>query len=623
VIEKAIPYLTVFASALVAVLILTPLVRVLHIRLGMVDKPDPRRINKVPIPRGGGLALVVGVLLSYSIFHVVSGRPYVQGITDEAAHRMVMLSVAIMILGWFDDRYSLSPKVKLVGQVVIAALAWAWAGLGFSTLWPSLPAWIDCVMTVFWIVGAVNAFNLIDGLDGLASGLALIAVVGMGGALFFAQNPQANFFYFAMAGGLLGFLRYNWHPASIFLGDSGSMFIGFVVSTLPLASQEPNSFLVSVGVPLLAMGVPIFDTTLAILRRSLRRFLSSTENDRVKGEVMQADSDHLHHRLLRATGLNQRKTALILYGLSAAGVAFGLIAMMLESKSAGVWLIAFAFAAVVIFKDSYIEILDAGRLATDILHTKTIVGRRRLARLEVPLYVAVDVVVLVAAYFATLRIVGIGVEHRSITAYLPLRVGATFVALVCFRTYSTIWSRALLSNYVRLFAACACGSAVAALVIYYWPSFVDSEVVPMTVVYLALTFFGVLMARIVRRIFRDVFYAVDCGNLVRHKDVSRVLVYGAGLRYSAFRRELVRSAAANSRIIVGLVDDNVYLKGRYIGGLKILGTLNDIPKLVNEYNADAVVIACDVTDEWLKVVKDTLAPLNVKVTHFFFKEETI
>ena len=189
-IVRALDYATAFGGALALTLVLTPLVRWMNQRLGMVDKPDARRINKVPIPRGGGLAIIVGVYVSYAVFTLASGRPPLQvdGLAPEAAlalfWKLCALGAAIAALGLADDRFGLDPKVKLAGQAAVAALVWWWAGLGFSRLWPDIPAGLDCALTVFWIVGAVNAFNLIDGLDGLASGLALIATIGMAGTLF-------------------------------------------------------------------------------------------------------------------------------------------------------------------------------------------------------------------------------------------------------------------------------------------------------------------------------------------------------------------------------------------------------------------------------------------------------
>ena len=624
-IEDVLPYLAAFLAPLVVTLLATPVVRELNRRLGMVDKPDPRRINKVPIPRGGGVALVFGVLVPYLAFHLVTGRPWIQGLSDPQAYALSALAVAITLLGFADDRFSLPPKAKLLGQVVVAVLVWAWAGLGFRVLWPALPVGLDCLLTVFWIVGAVNAFNLIDGLDGLASGLALIAVVGMAGALFFMRNPQATLFYFALAGGLLGFLRYNYHPASVFLGDAGSMFLGFTVSTLPLASQVPNSFLVSVGVPLLAMGVPIFDTALAILRRSVRHLLARRlpGTDAKAGEVMTADADHLHHRILRAVGLNQRKAAWFLYVCAASLVVTGLVAMLLKSHAAGLWLAALAVSAVVIFKDAKIELFDAGSLLNAVAHASDRQSRRRFAVLSVPFYVFFDLFALVAVFFVCAWALRMPLDLHAIRAHLSVRVFSTFAFLVFFRAYRTAWSRALPSNYVRLFLACAFGSVAGSVFVYYWPSLSIFQLKAMTLAYAVVAFTALLVLRAFRGLVRDVFYAVDCSRLVARKDVSRILVYGAGLRYQAFRRELVRTTAANDRIIVGLLDDNVYLKGRYIGGIRVCGTINDAPSVVNALNVDAVVVACRVSDDWLKVVREILRPTGVKLTLFSFSETAV
>ena len=624
-IEDVLPYLAAFLAPLVVTLLATPVVRELNRRLGMVDKPDPRRINKVPIPRGGGVALVFGVLVPYLAFHLVTGRPWIQGLSDPQAYVLSALAVAIALLGFADDRFSLPPKAKLLGQVVVAVLVWAWAGLGFRVLWPALPVGLDCLLTVFWIVGAVNAFNLIDGLDGLASGLALIAVVGMAGALFFMRNPQATLFYFALAGGLLGFLRYNYHPASVFLGDAGSMFLGFTVSTLPLASQVPNSFLVSVGVPLLAMGVPIFDTALAILRRSVRHLLARRlpGTDAKAGEVMTADADHLHHRILRAAGLNQRKAAWILYVCAASLVVTGLVAMLLKSHAAGLWLAALAVSAVVIFKDAKIELFDAGSLLNAVAHASDRQSRRRFAVLSVPFYVFFDLFALVAVFFVCAWALRMPLDLHAIRAHLSVRVFSTFAFLVFFRAYRTAWSRALPSNYVRLFLACAFGSVAGSVFVYYWPSLSIFQLKAMTLAYAVVAFTALLVLRAFRGLVRDVFYAVDCSRLVARKDVSRILVYGAGLRYQAFRRELVRTTAANDRTIVGLLDDNVYLKGRYIGGIRVCGTINDAPSVVNALNVDAVVVACRVSDDWLKVVREILRPTGVKLTLFSVSETPV
>ena len=624
ILEQILPYATSFLGAFALTLMLTPLVREMNRRLGMVDKPDPRRINKVPIPRGGGLALVIGVVVSFLIFLGVTGRSAMPGLRDGTFGRLGALSVAMAAIGLADDKFSLSPKLKLAGQLAVAFLVWFWAKLGFASLWPDIPAWIDCFLTMCWVVGAVNAFNLIDGLDGLASGLAFIASLGMAGALIFSGRASSALFHFAFAGGLLGFLRYNYNPASVFLGDSGSMFIGFSLAVLPLCSHAPNSFLVSVGVPLLAMGVPIFDTLLAILRRSIRHLMHIGENA-AEGQVMTADADHLHHRILRSVGLNQRKAAWILYAFALFFVSVGLVGMSLKSRSAGLWLFALAVASVVVFRDmSSVEFFDAGRLLSTVAHAQNVVIRRRVARLSTPLYIMADVMALAITFFIVHCSLFGWPDVREVMTILPVRATCVFVFLVALRAYSTVWSRAMLSNYLRLFVACIMGSAAGTVVLYYLTPYCCERSVFATTFFYAMTFAtGVVAVRTVRGIVRDLFYAIDCSRLVGRRDVSRILVYGSGLRYRTFRRELVRRTAENDRIIVGIIDDDLLLRGHYIGGIRVYGTLMEASEIINRVNADSVVIACEMSPEWMKIVRDTLAPTGVKVSLFTIKETEV
>ena len=631
--HRLAPFVIVFFAALALTLVLTPIVREINRRLGMVDKPDPRRINKVPIPRGGGVALFLGLFGSFIVYVLVTGTRWVGSGVGTHPMRLAALALAVFLIGLADDKWSLPPKLKLLGQIAVAFATWAWGGLGFHTLWPSLPAVFDCVITVFWVVGAVNAFNLIDGLDGLASGIALIAVLGMAGSLMFLGSPDQTIFHFAFAGALVGFLRYNYNPASIFLGDSGSMLIGFLVSTLPLATQTANSFLVSVGVPMLAMGVPIFDTSLAILRRSIRHLIFKRENRAAaagdSAQVMTADHDHLHHRILRATGLDQRKTAWILYLITLVAVFFGLSGIVLKSRAAGLWIVAFAAACVIVFRDmARVELFDAGKLLASFAHDRARTTRRRWAKLIVPFYVVFDVMALVGTFLVTFYAMQFPVTKTVCRVALPINVSATFAALVFFRTYVTVWSRAMASNFVRLLLACAFGAVVGGVGVYYAPNtlpshIATSEMFGAVLVNFLLSFILIAMARLARPVVRDLFYALDCSRLRGRKDVSRMLVYGAGLRYRSFRRELVRRTTANNRIIVGLLDDDVLMRGQYIGGIKVYGTLMEAPAIINELNADAVVVACEVSDQWLNVIRKTLAPTGVKITHFNFIEKEI
>jgi len=294
--------------------------------------------------------------------------------------------------------------------------------------------------------------------------------------------------------------------------------------------------------------------------------------------------------------------------------------MTLQSRAAGLWLAAFAVAAFVVFRDATIELFDAGQLLNKVAHMRDHKSRRRLAVLSVPFYVFIDVVVLAVVCIFCFWLFKLEIDMHFLRLELPVRVVSVFLFLVFFRTYRTVWSRAMPSNYLRMFLACLLGTVFGSVFVYYWPS---SEAVQMKLVafvYALAAFVALMSVRMVRGLVRDLFYAIDCSRLRGRGDVSRILVYGSGLRYRAFRRELVRTTSANNRMIVGLVDDDVYLKGRYIGGIRVMGTINEVESIVAETGADAVVIACDFSDDWMKVVMKLLEPTGVRVSRFSFSE---
>lgn len=622
-------FLILFFVSFISSLILTPVVRALCKHLGMIDNPGHRRINKVPIPRGGGLAVVLVMAIVYPLMAKLLNFDLYYEEGSCSFVRAGIIAISIAILGFIDDRFSLRPSLKLIFQIIAAASVYLWAGFGFKSIFPSLPFYLDFPMTVFWIVGAVNAFNLIDGLDGLASGIAFIATLGMAGALWFsgAQTPSV-FFHCAFAATLLGFLRYNYNPASIFLGDTGSMFIGFTMAMMPLMFNSPNSFLVSVGVPLLAMGVPIYDTTLAILRRSLRYLIKKKdENEKSNGKVMTADDEHIHHRILRATGFNQRKAAWILYLAAAITVSVGLFGVMLKSKAAGLWVVAVAMATVVVFRStSHIELFDAARLINSTVHDRSLSTRRFMAHITVPLYAIYDVVALVGAFMflsSIFSFTGITIESRQIWRMCLLQTFLTFGSLIVFKNYLIVWSRATPGDYFRLVTASVIGASLSGIAVFYLFELPFTNCFIFTVSYTCIVFVLLISIRLLRLILRDFFYRVNSARLIKSTNVSRVLVYGTGLRFRAFYRELVRGHFNANRVIVGLIDDDFLLSNRYVGGYLVCGMLIDAPKLIKKLNVDTVVVACEMTEERKKIVVDILRPTGVDILQFSFTEERL
>ncbi len=307
----ALPYAVwAFLFAAGIAFVLTPIVRFVALRLEMIDEPDERRVNVRPVPRGGGVAVVLAFVPVALGALVVNARqdamPVPVGLDGPRLIALLAGGVAAALLGLIDDLLQVRARWQLAGQLVLAG--WAVA-LGISIPFLTNPIGPDiqlagvvaAAFTVFWILGMINAINFIDGLDGLSSGIALIAAVTIGviSVEKFAQ-PVVAVLCFALAGALLGFLRWNFHPAAIFAGTSGTMFLGFTLALLSIVGTA------KVAIALLVLGVPIIDTFWIIVRRV------------VTGHApFSPDRGHLHHRLLDL-GLSHRQAVLLIYGICAA-----------------------------------------------------------------------------------------------------------------------------------------------------------------------------------------------------------------------------------------------------------------------------------------------------------------
>ncbi|MCG6956730.1 MAG: undecaprenyl/decaprenyl-phosphate alpha-N-acetylglucosaminyl 1-phosphate transferase [Gemmatimonadetes bacterium] len=306
-------------------LVLTHRVRAWADRAGILDFPDGTRHGpRQPVPRAGGIAIFLTLVTVLSLAFVVS-LDAVQVPADQL-DRLAALTLgatAIFALGLWDDVRSLRPRTKFLVQVIVA-LAMFWGGIRFQSVGflgegrLEFPLWVAIPVTVVWIVGITNAFNLIDGADGVAAGAALFALVTMTVVSVVMGNQLSALVCLVLAGATLGFLVYNFPPASIFLGDSGSLLLGFILATLGVITTQKAPTAVAVAAPVVVFGLPILDTTLAILRRFLRR-----------QHPFRGDRHHIHHRL-RDLGHSPRTVALLLYAVSG---AFSLVALLMMSTS--------------------------------------------------------------------------------------------------------------------------------------------------------------------------------------------------------------------------------------------------------------------------------------------------
>lgn len=325
-------YAFTFLVALAVTFVLTPVVKNFAIRIGAVDKPDARKVHHGLIPRLGGLAIYVGFMVS-----VIATI----GFTYEMVGIMVGATFLIAV-GIADDVYSLPPKVKLLGQIIAAAIPVVIFNINIEWIDVPrlgivyLPEIISLPLTIFWIIGFVNTVNLIDGLDGLAAGIATIASIAIALLAFQMGQWVAAAAMIAMTGACLAFLQYNFNPAKIFMGDTGSMFLGYIISAVSVMGSMKTVATAVLIVPLLALTVPITDTLLAIVRRKSSGV-----------PIFSPDKNHLHHRLL-AKGLNQKQVVLVMYALTAFFSCTALIVIHL-SLWIGIAIVAIALVLFVLW----------------------------------------------------------------------------------------------------------------------------------------------------------------------------------------------------------------------------------------------------------------------------------
>lgn len=314
--DSLVPYICVAAAAFATTFLLVPVVKRLAIRLDAVDYPSKRRINTKPIPRMGGLAVFAGLVVALAVQVIGTwewGWPsaLISHPSLNLDYRLLALSFCtIVATGAIDDVVSLTPRAKLAGQVLAAVLAAA-GGLTIGAISnPVGPGnldlgWFAYPITVVYLVAYTNIINLIDGLDGLAAGITAITAMTIFVFAVLTNRPDATFLSVAVVGACIGFLLYNFHPASIFMGDSGALLLGFSLGVVSLFAVARSALFVSLLVPILAAGVPIIDTAFAIVRRK-----------RSHRPIDEADKGHIHHRLMKA-GFGQRATVLIMWGWTA------------------------------------------------------------------------------------------------------------------------------------------------------------------------------------------------------------------------------------------------------------------------------------------------------------------
>lgn len=333
-------YFVIFLSSLLISYLITPFIRRYAILNEVMDEDgDSRRIHNGSIPRLGGVGIYLGFYLPFLGFLFYQNRISHFLLSDIRQFLgLLACSTIILALGIYDDIKGANAAKKLAVQTIAAIILFSF---GFEIQKISNPfggamhlGWLSLPVTVFWLVGLSNAFNLIDGIDGLASGVAFFATSALLAVALFFGNVLPSLFTAALAGATLGFLRYNFNPARIFMGDSGSLFLGFTIAAVSIHGSAKAHAAVAILVPIIALGLPIMDTLLAIARRLYRGLPIPT-----------ADREHIHHKLIKH-GFSHRRAALILYSFC---VVLSLLAVLLSFSSSLLVGIILAFLGLLIF----------------------------------------------------------------------------------------------------------------------------------------------------------------------------------------------------------------------------------------------------------------------------------
>jgi UDP-N-acetylmuramyl pentapeptide phosphotransferase/UDP-N-acetylglucosamine-1-phosphate transferase len=612
-------YILVFLVGLVVTYLLTPVVRGMAIRFGVVDLPDARRPHKRPTARGGGVAVVLGVHTA-CLMVVLFPWPRLAGMLDFVWwQKFALASLVLLVVGLVDDIRGMKPWIKLSGQVTAALIMW-FSGTRFGQLLGyDLPAPVDCVLVVVWLVAIINAFNLIDGLDGLASGLAIISAVGLSGILLMQQNTGEILLLLGFIGACLGFLRYNFHPASIFLGDTGSMFIGFTLGVVSLQTFNKNTFLISMTIPIMVLGVPIYDALLAIWRRSVRSWVNG-KSDGTRRGIMQPDVEHLHHRLIQS-GFSTQRVATFLYLLNGGLVTFGLSIMLFQSHAAGIFLIALLAGVYVLMRQlAVIELRETG--------SAILMGLRRpthstFKALVYPVWDMAWLAGSLALIMWFIEVQRVDFWHTWFVD-LPIWVTPTFSLLALSRTYVTYWPRARLRDVLMVLFWLQTGILFSLGLALIIDPVAGSTWVLRAVLVAGISHPVILTSRLIDRCIEElVLWLKRQGDAAAGTE--RILLYGAGIRAQLFLKDRAMkiSKKPDGRLILGFIDNEKGLHFQWVYGFLVLGGLKELPLLIERKKVSRVIIVSELLPESRAAVQEITTRNGIKLSEWKPEEHEV
>ena len=553
---------------------LTPLVRRNALRLGKVAEPREDRWHTKPTALMGGVAIFCSFLLAVILTAILLPTAH---ILKEFLPLLLCASL-VFLLGLVDDIYRLSPQTKLVGQVIAAAVL---VFFGFKINW-FVSYTLNTLVSVFWIVGITNAFNLLDNMDGLSAGIAFISslFIGIITLLNLASGPaNGQLLVVAMfMGVLLGFLLYNFQPASIFMGDSGSLFIGFILAGISTHQRVLHSgnLLPIIMVPVLILFIPILDTGFVSVMRTL-----------FGRSIARGGRDHSSHRLV-AIGLPERKAVLMLYAFSVLGGAVALVGALYPLRyfftGLGIFLLISLFfwiylARVRVYPEGDKTVIERSRTLTTVWVDVTY--RRRLFE------VLLDVLLVSFAYWLSyfLRFEGSAyVDNFPLfLRSLPIVLASLIFVYFAFGVYRGLWRYTSVSDLITYLKAVTSGVVLSILTLLFLYRF-HSYSRTVFVIFWGISVFFLAGSRLSFRVIAEALRRNSVAN------GRRVIIYGAGDKGEFALREILNNQKLGLTP-VGFIDDDVRKRRRKIQGYKVLGGCDDLAAVVTKYRVREIIVA--------------------------------
>lgn len=570
-------------------LALSPLMRRLAFVIGAVDLPGERKIHSVPIPRIGGVVIALSLAITLAAAWNIRELNASWMITDLTAWWPILAGAAIVFLGGaFDDVRSLPVWAKFVIQAAAAATAIALGvRIDHVSFFGSDPVSLGPLalpLTFLWIVGITNAFNLVDGLDGLAVGLGSIAA-GTCATLFFLRGETSDaLILIVVLGALLGFLPHNFNPARIYLGDSGSMLIGYVLAVTGIVGTQKTATALAVFVPLLVLGLPIIDTLFSMIRRFKGQKRKSASNWlQALKRMFQADQAHFHHRLM-ALGLSHRNAVLTLYAVAIGLSACALLSVISEYRNAGIVILTVVLAAAIgIGKLDYREmgLLPVKRL----LQWHEVAFDRRF------FLGFLDLMLITSAYGGAFVLKFYDVSGDVVTSWyvnsFPTVLITQFLCFYVFGLYRGVWRAMGVGDLVKVAVAVGAAAAISysLVVIRHQPEG-------------TMSFFvvdGLLLGLFAGGI-RSAYRVLDYSHQRRADHGKAALIYGAGRGGQLVLRELRQNATLGLNPI-GFIDDDPALWNRTISGVPVLGKGQDVPAILDDHLITSMLISSKAIEE--------------------------